>query len=47
MTSAAFNRAWISPSLWSSDIEYPGCGAAGLTEGCSSLRKTPALKQFF
>jgi hypothetical protein len=28
--SAAPSRAWISPSRWSSDIEYPGWGAAGL-----------------
>ena len=41
INTAAPSRAWISPSLWSSDIEYPGCGAAGLTEGCWSLRKTP------
>jgi hypothetical protein len=38
------SRAWISSSLRSSDIEYPGCGAAGLTEGCGSLRKTPNKK---
>ena len=38
--SAASRRAWKSPSLRSFDIEYPGCGAAGLTEGCGSLRKT-------
>ena len=38
--SVAPSRAWISPSLWSSDIEYPGCGATRLTEGCGSLQKT-------
>jgi hypothetical protein len=43
--SAAPRRAWISPSFRSFDIEYPECGAAGLTEGCWSLRKTP--KKYF
>jgi len=32
-TPVAPSRAWISPSLRSSDIEYPGCGAAGLAAG--------------
>ena len=30
MYSGAPRRDWISPSIWSSDIEYPGCGAPGL-----------------
>jgi len=25
----------------SSDIEYPGCGAAGLTEGCGVCERLP------
>ena len=32
MYSRAPSRAWISPSLWSSDIEYPECGAPGACE---------------